>query len=462
MIKDIVAAICIWLALASVLPLYGQQKKENTLRSLWSQVEENYPGIGVKKSAINAAELNAKAVKSAHLPQVKTQFQNTYGTYEGSAGAFFPQPGFFNVSGNPGTLEGSNLAANSFASATVEWELFTFGRLKKENEVAEMLVQKKVSEQEAYILNLKKILSERYITLLYNHAKLEWSKKNTARLDDIRKISSGLAASGLKPAADSLLATSSYVQAMGEYDKWNGNKHASYIKLQELYGQDTVMYSSSIRHFSDPMESQDVNASQGINDSHPILAALGKQVQYYTQSGEAQKRAAMPSLKLLGGYAYRGTGVNSNGKSSSAWQDGFRNNTNNMLVGIGITWNITSLYTNRLKGKGLNEEANSAKLLQTQYQDAMEADLSASQTKSHWQYKQLQKSQIAVKQAQDAYGMYMARYKSGLITLSELLQIRILLEQAENNHIEASRSYWMLLAYESELTANFDYLFNNL
>ncbi|MNW09398.1 hypothetical protein D3C71_2063840 [compost metagenome] len=58
--------------------------------------------------------------------------------------------------------------------------------------------------------------------------------------------------------------------------------------------------------------------------------------------------------------------------------------------------------------------------------------------------------------------MYLARYKSGLITLSELLQIRNLLEQAENNHVEASLSYWILLAHESELTADFDYLFNNL
>ncbi|MNL45219.1 Outer membrane efflux protein [compost metagenome] len=170
----------------------------------------------------------------------------------------------------------------------------------------------------------------------------------------------------------------------------------------------------------------------------------------------------MPSLKLLGGYAYRGTGVNTSGKTSNAWQDGFKNSTNNLLVGIGLTWNITSLYTNRFRGEGLFKEAESTKLLQIQYQQAMLADLSASQTKSIWQYKQIQKSQIAVKQAQDAYLMYLARYKSGLITLSELLQIRNLLEQAENNHVEASLSYWILLAHESELTADFDYLFNNL
>lgn len=462
MIKYIVATTFVWVAIASVLPIYGQQQKVNTLGNLWPQVEENYPGIGVKKTAIDAAQLRAKAVKSNHLPQIKTQLQNTYGTYEGSAGAFFPQPGFFNVSGNPDAIAGSNVAANSFASATVEWEVYSFGRLKKENEAAATLVQKKISEQEAYILNLKKTLSERYITLLYHDAKLDWSKKNTERLDDIRKISSGLAASGLKPAADSLLATSSYIQAMGEYDKWTGYKNASYIKLQELYGSKDIPYTTSMHRFSNPQEKLLVNAEQLATDIHPALVSLDKQAQYYIQSGEAQKKAALPSLRVLGGYAHRGTGINSNGKSSSAWLDGFKNNSNNMLIGIGLTWNITNLQTNRLKGEAAFKEAASTKLLQTQYQQAIETDLSASQTKSQWQYKQIQKSQVAVQQAHDAYTMYLARYKSGLITLSELLQIRILLEQAENNHIEAARSYWMLLAYESELTTDFNYLFNNL
>src|SRR3546814_8518402 len=55
---------------------------------LWPQVKENYPGIGAKKAAIDAAEYNKRAVKGAMLPQVNAQAQHTYGTYEGSAGAF--------------------------------------------------------------------------------------------------------------------------------------------------------------------------------------------------------------------------------------------------------------------------------------------------------------------------------------------------------------------------------------
>lgn len=460
MIKHIRATTLLWLAVVAAFPLYAQQQKEHTLGSLWSKVEENYPGVGAKMSAIDAAKYNQRAVKGNMLPQVNAQAQNTYGTYEGSAGGFFPQPGFFNVNGSV-PLDGSTTAANTFGSAIVNWELFSFGKLRKQNEAAGALYNKSVSDKDAYLLNLKKTLSERYIILLYNDAKLQWTQKNADRLDDIRKITSGLSASGLRPAADSLLASSSYVQAMGEHNKWNGLKNASFIQLLELYGNDTVDYSASTGRFANPAEIG-LNKVNTINPSHPILDALDKQSAYYTLSGEAQKRSSLPSINLLGGYAYRGTGISPNGTVSGAWKDGFSNTTNNFLAGIGITWNLTSLHTNRMKGEQLFKEAESTKLLHSQYEQAMQADLSASQAKIVQQYQQLQKTKLAVQQSQDAYNMYLARYKSGLITLSELLQIRILLEQAENAHIEASRDYWVLLAYEAELTADFDFLFNNL
>lgn len=461
MIKQIMASTAVCFAIAVAFPIYAQQQEENTLGSLWSKVEENYPGVAAKRASVDAAELHERTVNSNMLPQIKAQAQNTYGTYEGNAGAFFPQAGFFNISGTTNALHGSTMAANSFGSATVEWELFSFGKLRKENEAASALVDKTTSDKDAYLLNLKKILSERYVLLLYHDAKLKWAEKNAERLDNIRNITSGLSAAGLRPTADSLLASSSYMQAMGEHDKWDGLKNASFIKLAELYGDSSIDYAASTNRFSHPAPTN-LMAENTIGPAHPILEALNQQSTYYTLSGEAQKRSALPSLRLLGGYAYRGTGISPNGSVSGTWKDGFNNSTNNVLAGIGITWNITSLHTHRLKGNELFKKAESTKHLRSQYEQAMQADLSASQTKIRQQYEQLQKTKFAVNQSEDAYDMYLARYKSGLIALSELLQIRTLLEQAENAHIEASHDYWMLLAYEAELTADFDFIFNNL
>ncbi|RAV29966.1 TolC family protein [Sinomicrobium soli] len=461
MIRFFLSALYIsWLTLFA--PELHAQPEQHTLGELWPVVEKHYPGIGAKISAMDAAKFGERAVRSDRLPQVKAQAQNTYATYEGSAGAFFPQPGFFNVSGAADVPEGSSsMAPNSFGSATVEWELFSFGRLHKRNEAASARYRKRVSEKEAYILHLKKVLSERYISLLYNDARLNLAVKNTERLDDIRHITSGLSAAGIRPAADSLLASSSYVQSRGEYDRWSGYRKAALIRLLELYPGDTVDYGASSRRFSDPAGNH-FNGENTVDQAHPALSVLNRQSEYYALSGKAQKRASLPSLRLIGGYAYRGTGIASSGTISSKWRDGFSNTADNILVGIGITWNITGLHSNRLKGESLFKAAESTKLLRLEHEQAMQAGLSASRAEVLQQYERLQKTSLAVKQSQEAYGMYLARYKTGLIALSELLQIRSLLEQAEGNHIEASRDYWMLLAYEAELTADFDFLFNNL
>ncbi len=461
MIKHILATALCCFAIAVIRPVYGQQPKENTLGSLWPQVAHQYSGIKSKTAAVEAAKYQERVVKSHQLPQLKAQAQNTYGTYEGSAGAFFPQAGFFNVSGAAVPLESSTTAANTFASATVNWELYSFGKRRKQNRAASALYEQALGEKDAYVLRLKKLLSERYISLLYHQTKWNWTLKNVARLDDIRKITAGLSASGLRPAADSLLASSSHIQARGEQDKWEGFKSAALIKLLELYGGDTIDYSASSERFIHPPAAT-INQKNAVDASHPILHALEEKSKYYTLSGEAQKRASLPAVSLLGGYSYRGTGIQTDEVVSGAWKDGFNNSATNYLVGIGITWDISSLQTDHLKGEKLFKEAESVQQLQTQYEQAMQADLAASQTKSAQQYQQLLKTSEAVKQSEAAYQMYWARYKSGLIALSELLQIQNLLEQAAQLHMDASRDYWMQLAYEAELTTDFDFLFNHL
>lgn len=462
MIKKIMTASVMWLSVtAGGHSLLAQQPKENTLGSLWPEVEQNYSGIRAKNAAIRAALLNEKAVKGAQLPQVNAQIQTTYGTYAGSRGGFFAQPGIFNVNGTDRMPQSDDMAANSFGSITAEWELYAFGKRRKESQAAGAQVDKAVSEKEAYLLHLKKILSERYIALLYNDAKLSWTRKNVQRLNDIRKVTAGLSAAGLRPAADSLLASSSYIRALGELDKWKGFKDAAFIKLSELLEDSLVNYEASANRFVRPAGAF-VNAGDSIYPMHPILDVLAQQSRFYTLSGEARKRSSLPSLRLLGGYAYRGTGINRDGTASAAWADGFHNSTNNMLAGIGIVWNISGLHTNRLKGASLLKEAEETRWLQIRYEEAMQADLSASHTEIKQQYEQLQKTRVAVMQAQNAYNMFLARYKSGLISLTELLQIRTLLEQAEDNHIEASRTYWLSLATEAELAADFNFLFNHL
>lgn len=436
------------------------QQREGELESLWEVVKTTYPGIDRQESNVRAAQLESQAVTGERLPQLKSQAQNSYGTHNGIMGAFFPQAGLFNVSGSADSPE-SSWTASSYASATLEWEFFAFGKTQNRSKAARANTQKAMGEQEAYFLHLQKELSNRYIHLLYNEAKLESNQQNVARLKSVQRITSGLAKAGIRTEADSLLSSSSYIQALGENEKLEGRKQAALTKLGELTGGMAINYDSSLLSFLEP-NTIPMEKSTEINTGHPVLTSIDAQRQNLEYLGRSESRAALPSVNLLGGYAYRGSGIYANGTVSDSWNDGFSNSVTNALVGIGITWNISDLYTQKQKSNSLKAQAESQQFLHNQYENQMQAELTSIQQQIQSQLAEVQKTQEAQTQVHSAYTMYLARYQSGLIDLSTLLQIQILLEQAEKKHIQAAYDYWLLLAAEAELLADFDYVFTNL
>jgi len=446
------------MAFTSPALLYGQS--QSPLHQLWLRIEDQYAGVSAKDARIKSSEYQAKATRSKALPQAKLQLQNAYGTFEGSNGAFFPQAGFFNVSGNNSALTGANLASNTFGSTTIEWDLYTFGRQQSENRASDIHTEQTKVEKDLYLLQLKKELTSRYINLLHSHARLEWANKNSTRLAEIKAMSISLTQAGLRPTADTLLASSSYIQSLAEQDEWKGKKISDFIYLAELYGSDNIDYSPSISHFIvsvPPPQSQYTASLQ-----HPTLSVLEKKIEYHNLSGEAIQRSGFPVIKAMAGYAHRGSGINEQGQVSGKWRDGFSNTTNNYLIGIGMTWNISSIFTNRLKKEELHQLSLSDQHVLQEYTDKLNAAVTASGQQITYQALQLTKNQRSVQQAVAAYDMYMARYKSGLLSLSELLQIRQLLEQAELKQIETSKSYWDLRIEEAGLTTDFEILFDNL
>src|SRR5690554_29995 len=364
------------------------QEREGKLGTLWETVKSTYPGINFQESKVTSAQMEARAVVGERLPQIKSQAQNSYGTHNGIMGAFFPQAGLFNVSG-PADSPESSWNPNSYASATFEWEFFAFGKTQNRSKAAQANTQKALGEQEAYFLHLQKELSERYIRLLYNEAKLETNQQNVERLKSLQTITTGLADAGIKTEADKLLSSSSYNQALGQNEKLKGQKQAALTKLRELIGVLEVDYQPSVSHFLNP-NSIAMERADKINASHPVLTAIDAQRQNLEHLGKSEGNTALPSFNLLGGYAYRGTGISPDGTISNSWNDGFSNSVTNALVGIGITWNLSDLYTQKQKSNSLKAQAESQQFLYDQYENQMQADLTSIQQKIQSQFAEVQ------------------------------------------------------------------------
>lgn len=427
------------------------------LQNLWYEIKSSYPGVQVGEHKILSALKNQNSVRGERFPQLKMQAQNTYATQNGIAGAFFPQPGLFNVNGKNG-LEGTDWNFNAYASATVEFEIFSFGKLKNKYEAAKANTYKLQQEQEAYLLQLQKELSTRYLELLYNQSRLESNAKNVDRLNTVRTITSALAGAGLKTAADSLLSSSSYNQVLGENRKLSGKREAAMVRLQELTGNHYNISLPSIKTFLDPVI---LRTPISISTDHPFLTSLKQENQRLDYLSRSESSKGLPSIKMLGGYAYRGSGIGEDGVVTDTWKDGFSNTANNALIGIGLTWNLTDIYTQKQRSNSINEQAVSQDHLYEKYKLQRESELIALHRQIENQFSEVQKMLEAEAQAQQAYEMYLARYKSGLMDLNALLQIQMLLEQAENRHLTATFEYWTLLIAEAELLGDFEFVFNH-
>lgn len=459
MTRLLVAVLGTGIFLACCQSAFAQQR-EGQLNTLWEEVEISYPGLEARNANVQSAKMEERSVFGERLPQLRAQAQNSYATFEGISGAFFPQPGLFNVS-SANALTGPSWTFNTYASSTLEWELFSFGKHTYKSKAARARTESAEAENSAYSLHLKKELSQRYLRLLFNETKLESNQQNLNRLNTIRSITSSLARAGLKSAADSLLASSSFNQALGDNEKLKGEKQSANIQLLELTNGKEANHRASVARFLDPLEVS-LNKATEINQSHPVLTSLDDQRKSLVYKGESEARAALPSINLIGGYAYRGVGIGNDGTVSDSWNDGFSNSVTNGLVGVGITWNISDLYTQKQRAGSLKKQAESEGHRYKQYEQQMQAQLSSIQNKLIRQYAEVEKTNEAQQQANGAYQMYLSRYKSGLMDLSNLLQIQMLLEQAEKKHIDAAYDFWMLRAAEAELIADFTHLFNNL
>lgn len=459
MTRILVAVIGAGIFLAGCPSAFAQQRV-GQLQTLWEEVQQAYPGLKAREALVASAKMEEKAIYGERLPQLRAQAQNSYATYEGISGAFFPQPGLFNVSG-ANRLTGSSWTFNTYASATLEWELFSFGKNKYQSKAAQSKTLGAESQQKAYQLQLQKDLAKKYLQLLYNETQLETNQDNVERLHTILRMTSGLARAGLKSAADSLLASSSYNQALGDNERLQGNKQAALIQLLELTNGKEANYQESVPQFLNPLDNT-LSKLKEIDPAHPILTALDEQRKSLDFRGKSEARDALPSINLIGGFAYRGVGIGNDGHVSDQWNDGFSNTVSNSLVGVGVTWNISDLYSKNQRAGSLKNQAESEGHRYQQYKQQMAAELEAVQNKLSRQFVEVEKTNAAQQQANDAYQMYLSRYKSGLMDLSNLLQIQILLEQAEKKHSDAAYDFWMLLASEAELIADFSHLFNNL
>ena len=268
------------------------------------------------------------------------------------------------------------------------------------------------------------------------------------------------ASAGLSPAADSLLVKASLRQTAAVQDDWQGRSEESTIALAtwaNIPSEQLIFRHNSFPAAATTAIKQEISAN---NARHPQLAYRQEQIAYAGKLKEVASSAALPSLSLLGGIQLRGHSPAQEVALSEGWADAYSNPTGNYLLGLGLRWNLGGLIDYKPEQARYQEEIN---------QRQAEADEVALNLKSRQQISQRQLTQNlrqisnieeAYQAASEAYRQFEARYKSGLISISELLQVQDILQKTEKTRIEAYFQYWMQQADLAEARADFSILQN--
>jgi outer membrane protein TolC len=440
--------------------LYAQ-KKMYSLEQVWQKTLRQYPSLSSKEHQIERQKLSKELIKKEQLPEVNFQGQQSYGSYHGVSGAFFPLPGIYNSSGTKVFDGKPSSIFNLYGSAILQWNFLQFGRIKSKLDVADAAINLSNTDLSQEQLRLESKAAQQYFNALQSSALLSVSKADVRRVQDLFELAKAQADAGLKPGADTLLIKSSYFQVKGQVNDYQGQLETAMEGLAALIGEDVESFTIDSSIFNANKITDTYSSAENINE-HPYLQFLKAQIRYSNAKLKEVKRQPYPSVGLLAGAGIRGSGISSSGIVNDNFSEPWKDNTGSYLVGIGLTWNLSSLYNNKVKQEITEKEVESAKADYDEATLQLQASYSAAVSRWKQQREKAIDARSALAASREAYDLYVTRYQSGLINLVELLQLQKTLEDTEKNYIQATAAYWNELINQSESLGNMSLLLSQL
>lgn len=411
--------------------LLAQDSEKATLSNLYKKAA-SYPGLNAKTAGIEAAKIDYKITKREIWPELQLQAQNTYGTYEGAAGAFFPQQGIFNVSGNN---TGGNTAVNSLVSATVKWDVIQFGKHRDRVKLSAINRERAENSFDLKDIQLKRELTRAYLSWMYGKYMQDWAEREAERNTDILELSKSLVRSGLGSAADSLIAKTTLKRAVAQQNKWQAKTRRAENQVLEYTGMPLAQKNASERFLS----TKDKGLEEPEGKTHPLLVSKDQQRERLSVKEKEVSHQVLPNISVLAGGLLRGEGYSDQG---NAWKDSYELPINNYLVGLGLTWNISKFYSKGLKKQKIRQH----QIETTEEREVIERSLNEQEQSLEYHIEkvleEIAETEEAYASAKESYRLFKVRYENGLINLTTLLQIQQTLRFTERSRIKAYYDYW--------------------
>ncbi|KFF17147.1 TolC family protein [Chryseobacterium sp. JM1] len=421
---------------------FGQQ---TGLEDVLMKAGKNYQFIKKKEVNIAASHERLNLQKTYYLPEVTLMAQQNFGTINAQNGPMYSQGGLGVASTSmPLAEQNWNAAFGSLYLANVNWNVYTFGRLKTEEqlEIADVEVQKSDLSQEIFQHQIK--AASAYFNLLVSQRLENVQLENHKRTEVIYTIAKARAESGLIPEVDASLAKAEMSNAQTSII--NANDHVlEYNKqLADLLAENFTDY--QLDHYF----SENIPLTTSENSSleqHPNMLFITQKLNKSKVQEAHLLTTGLPSLSLFGVFQGRGSGfgwnyVQDNTAYSPSYLKGAGVDRMNYIFGLNVSWNLTDFYRNSSK---VNEQKLMTKALDFDHQ-LLQQELTNQQSLAESKFKnalaKITEAKVQMEAATDAYHQQKALYENGLTTILDFTQALYLLNRAEINYEIAKNNSW--------------------
>lgn len=413
--------------------VFSQAAPKQNLSDLFNSATTSYSGIKAKKEEIKAAQTGYKITKRAYLPEIQFQAQNTFGTYRGAVGGFFPIAGIFNVSGDG--IHG-NTAVNSLISITAKWDFIQFGKHKDQLKIAKVHIQKAQTRFELKNINIKNSIVQAYLNWQFSIFMLHWSKEEIQRNSTLLEIAKSLVSNGINSAADSLAVKIYLMRAEADKHQWINQMRHFQNQIEALTNLkiDSSSLSPRFLALSNNILLEEKNAN-----THPLVLLKKEEDNRLDVLQDNINHQALPNISLLAGGMLRGVGFP---EQKNVWKKSYELPVNNYLLGLGLTWDIDQFFTKGLKQQRLLHKKRSNLEEQKALKIHLDEERQSLSFEIQQTIEQIENTEKAYVAAKQSYALFKVRYENGLIDLTTLLQIQQSLQFAEQERIKAYYGYW--------------------
>ncbi|GIQ60886.1 hypothetical protein Flavo103_40220 [Flavobacterium collinsii] len=426
---------------------------------------ENYGSIKAKNNYTNASRESLKQSKRDYLPNLNLSAQQDYGTVNGQNGPLYGFGGLgVASSGLPLPEQNWNSAFGALYLVNMNWDFFTFGKTQEKINLSKIDVQAKEKDlkQEKFQQEIK--ISAAYLNLLASQRLLISQQKNLDRAQVFKKTAVARVKNGLLAGVDSTLATAEVSKAKIALNLAKNFVKEQNNKLVDLMGvapQDFVTDSLFVNQI--PKELLKENTAT--DSLHPLLQLYKTKIDYSNQQVKLYKRFYYPTMTAFGVLQTRASGfdssyaTNQHAFTRNYW-DGVNPDRTNYLVGIGITWNLTTPFRSNKQvtaqkfiSQGLQEEYNQA-------DRELKSQLNFAEDKIKITLENYAEAPIQVDAAKRAYLQKSTLYKNGLTDLTDLTQTMYVLNRAEIDRDIVNNNVWQSYLLKVAATGNFDLFIN--